>query len=102
MSGSYKKGDRIYPKMWRFLYAYLIKTKDGKTFIRGTVEEDTILKKGTIVMIFPAKTRAKAHSPQYYGFHQPPLDPNPIDAPVDKPESDEESESTPIDPADEF
>ena len=89
MSESYKKGDKSYPKMWRFLYAYLKKTKEGKTFIRGTVEEDTTLKKGTIVMIFPAKRRAKESSPQYYGFHQPPPDPNPIDAPVDKPESDD-------------
>jgi hypothetical protein len=94
MPESYEKAGKKYPPQWRFFYGYLQKAKDGKTFIKGKVEEDTMLKKGEVVLIFPAKVRRKESSPQYYGFHQAPEDPNPVAAPQEKPESE--------DPADEF
>ena len=103
MSKDYVKEGKKYEKQWRFFFAYLRKSKDGRSFIRGIVEEDTQLKKGDVVLIFPAKTRAKESSPQYYGFHQAPPDPTErIHAPVDKPESDEDEDTTPKDPADQF
>lgn len=92
MTETYKKGDREFPKAYRFIYAYLKKTKDGRSYIKGKVEEDTTLKKGDVITIFPAKIRAKESSPQYYGFHQAPEDPNPIKAPEDTPEPEDSAD----------